>query len=253
MQRPIAIIFVFMSLIPVGDAAWKLMTDANSVSPIFVAWSRFTVGVICLFPIAFKDKKFFDFLLDWWISIRAFVLVIGITSILQVLSSAAITKVYYIFLVARLSAIFLQLWRDFLWIFLTMSHALRDRGKPFGLKFFQLLFGAIAFMPFVLFYIPDFTLQISVLAFISGVVSMLGNLLLIIAYTLACATRLASLSIHRLLLRRSLVSRSMDIGQTELLGLVWVLSLHAVRYRQPHGSSPLRSALEDKWLIGRLT
>ena len=62
------------------------------------------------------------------------------------------------FLVARLTAIFLQLWWDFLWIFLTMSHSVRDRETPLELTFSQLLFGAIALMSFVLFYILDFTL-----------------------------------------------------------------------------------------------
>ena len=62
------------------------------------------------------------------------------------------------FLVARLTAIFLQLWWDFLWIFLTMSHSVSYRKTPLELTFSQLLFGAIALMSFVLFYILDFTL-----------------------------------------------------------------------------------------------
>ena len=90
--------------------------------------------------------------------IRAFVLVIGITSILQALLSAPITKSILYFLVAPLKAIFLQLWWNFLWIFLTMSHSVRYRETPLELKFSQLLLGAIALMSFVLFYILNFTL-----------------------------------------------------------------------------------------------
>ena len=99
-----------------------------------------------------------------------------------------------------------------------MSHSVRDRETPLELTFSQLLFGAIALMSFVLFYILDFTL-IPSFGIDSGVAPMSDNLLLIIAYTLAPATRLASLSIHRLFLRSSLVSGSMDVGQTELLVL----------------------------------
>ena len=39
-----------------------------------------------------------------------------------------------------------------------MSHSVRDRETPLELTFSQLLFGAIALMSFVLFYILDFTL-----------------------------------------------------------------------------------------------
>ena len=72
-----------------------------------------------------------------------------------------------------------------------MSRALRHLGTPLGITFPQLIFGAVTLMSFAVFNVPRFTPQIPVLALMSGVTSMLGNSLLIMAYTLALATRMA--------------------------------------------------------------
>ena len=72
-----------------------------------------------------------------------------------------------------------------------MLRALRDLGTPLGLKFSQLLFGAIALMPFAPFNILTVNPQIPVCALISGVISMFANLLVIMAYKLTPATRMA--------------------------------------------------------------
>ena len=102
MQRAIAIMFAAMSLIPLGNAAGKTMADANSVSPVFVSWTRFTVGALCFLPLIYIDKQTFSLLPDRQILVRALIPVIGIKSILQALSSVPITTVYCIFFVGPL-------------------------------------------------------------------------------------------------------------------------------------------------------
>jgi drug/metabolite transporter (DMT)-like permease len=45
----LAMILLGMSLIPVGDAAGKLLTEMD-ISPVFVAWSRLLVGFLFILP-----------------------------------------------------------------------------------------------------------------------------------------------------------------------------------------------------------
>jgi drug/metabolite transporter (DMT)-like permease len=134
-----------------------------------------------------------------------------------------------------------------------MLRALRDLGTPLGLKFSQLLFGAIALMPFAPFNILTVNPKIPVWALISGVISMLANLLVIMAYKLTPATRMAPF-VYLKIINAAILG--VFIFRYWPNGLSWfgmTVIIACCEYRQDHGPSPFRSALDDKWLIGRLT
>lgn len=75
--------------------------------------------------------------------------------------------------------------------FLTASRWLSDAAPPRTLMLSQLLTGAVVLAPFGLSAIPELTLDVSALVLASAAASMAGNLLLIVAYRLAPATRMA--------------------------------------------------------------
>ena len=78
-------------------------------------------------------------------------------------------------------------------LFLTSSRWLADVGQPRTMLMAQLCVGSIALMPFGMATLPEFSLELSALTFASALCSMLGNLLLIMAYRRMDASRLAPL------------------------------------------------------------
>ncbi len=232
MRREILFMFVAMSLIPLGDTAGKLLNNNHDVAAIFVSWSRFTIGALCLLPFIYKDKAILRLLLDKRIIARGLVLVCTISSILQAFTTVPITTGFSILFIAPLvsyllSVVFLKetitvvrtvlviggflgvllvaqpspsmdpnLFFAFLagvlyGTYLTMSRAFAHLGTPVQLTSTQLILGAIVLCPFGVMAMPTINESVMVLAGISGLSSLGGNLLLILAYGLAPATRLA--------------------------------------------------------------
>lgn len=96
-----------MSLIVIGDAAGKLLT-ANGFSPFFVAWSRFTVGLVVLLPTFRVHRAELSQLLDWRIILRACLIVGGISLILTALRTEPIANVFGGFFVGPILAFVLS-------------------------------------------------------------------------------------------------------------------------------------------------
>ena len=229
MHRAILIMVVAMSLIPLGDTAGKLMTDQSGLSPFFAAWSRFAVGSLIL--AFFVRRAAYKLLLDWRIIARASILVCGITSILTALPTVPIATVYAVFFIGPLisyilAVLFLkepigglllalvaggfigvvivsqpqgQFDPNLLFavlaglcygIFLALSRALSEIAPPVEIAATQLGYGAFVLLPFAVWNWPGITLELGLLGAVSGIASA-GNLLLIMAYALAPATRLA--------------------------------------------------------------
>ncbi len=92
-----ALMFLAMSLIPAGDAAGKLLTQAHGAGPVFVAWSRFALGALLAVPLVRADT--FRHLTDWRIWLRALLLVGGITSIQTALQHAPLADVFAAFFI----------------------------------------------------------------------------------------------------------------------------------------------------------
>jgi drug/metabolite transporter (DMT)-like permease len=237
MQRAALIMFVAMSMIPAGDSAGKILSSQLGVSPLFVAWSRFALGMVLVAP--FVPAGTMKLMRDWRIWVRAAVLACGISSIQTALQTAEIATVFAAFFVGPmfsyvLAAVFLkepvtvlrsvliligfagvllvvrpgEAEPGVLWavtaglcygVFLTLSRALSHLGTPLSLTFTQMLIAAILLAPLGLSQMPPATAQIAGLTFASALCSMLGNLLLLYAYRIAPATKLAPLVYFQLI------------------------------------------------------
>ncbi|WP_372993564.1 DMT family transporter, partial [Sulfitobacter sp.] len=84
-------------------------------------------------------------------------------------------------------------------IFLTMSRWLSDLAPPLALAFSQLIISTALLLPLGLLHLPDFTMPVAALTATSAICSMLGNLLMLFAYRLAPATRIAPMIYFQLL------------------------------------------------------
>jgi drug/metabolite transporter (DMT)-like permease len=232
MQRAIMIMFLAMSLIPAGDSAGKLLTGAHNTAPVFVAWSRFALGALLVVPfvpraawgllrnwriwlraailaagisciqtalsttdIATVFAAFFVgplvsyvlavvFLREPVTPLRSALILLGFVGVLMVVRPGMGTGTGVLWALAAGS---------FYGIFLTMSRWLGHLGTPLSLTFTQLLIAGILLMPLGLANLPAFSGTVAALTTASAAFSMLGNLLLLSAYRLAPATRLAPL------------------------------------------------------------
>ena len=231
-KRHMLIMFVAMSMIPLGDTAGKLLSNLYGISPVFVAWARFAIGALCLLPFIIQDKQVFRLLMDKRIIARGLAVVGAITSILYSFTSLPITTGFSILFIAPLISYFLSvvflkevitplrtvlviggfigvlmvaqpsasadpyllfavLAGCFYGAFLTMSRAFVHLGTAVQLTSTQMMIGTVALWPVALFNWPSFSFDMTGLVLLSGGASLLGNILLIIAYGMAPATRLA--------------------------------------------------------------
>ena len=108
MFRAILIMFVAMSLIPVGDSAGKLLVTRYGFHPFFLAWSRFALGALMILP--FLPRGQFDprLFLDWRIWLRGLLIVGGISSILAALQTEPLPTVFGAFFVGPILSFFLS-------------------------------------------------------------------------------------------------------------------------------------------------
>ena len=80
------ITFVAVSLVVFGDTAGKLLT-AQGVAPGLVAWSRFALAAVLLFPFVRVRKTDLLMLRDWRVLLRGCFISGGIFSILTALKT----------------------------------------------------------------------------------------------------------------------------------------------------------------------
>src|SRR6056297_1574151 len=97
----VALMFVAMSLIPMGDTAGKLLTTRHDVAPFFVAFSRFAVGaaMILIFTGFRVEWRLYR---DWRVWLRAALVAGGIASIMTALRTEPIATVFGAFFVGPL-------------------------------------------------------------------------------------------------------------------------------------------------------
>lgn len=238
MQRAVLIMLVAMSLIPVGDSAGKILTSELGVEPVFVAWSRFALGTVLVLPflpkgsfallcnwriwvrasmlccgitciqfalrtvdIATVFAAFFIgpmfsyvlatlFLREQVTVLRTLLIVLGFGGVLLVVRPGTGGDADVLWAVAA---------GLFYGAFLTMSRWLSHLGKPLSLTFTQLAISMFLLLPFGLTNLPEASLPIASMTLASALFSMLGNLLLLYAYGLAPATRLAPLVYFQLI------------------------------------------------------
>ena len=232
MQRAVLIMFLAMSLIPAGDSAGKLLTGSYATAPIFVAWSRFLVGALVVLPFVPRSAWALLRNWRIWLRAAILAVGITcIQTALRIEDVATVFAAFFIgpLISYALAVLFLrepvtvlrsalviagfigvlivvrpgiETSAGVLWavaagtcygIFLTMSRWLGPLGSPMALTFTQLFISALLLLPFGLTQIPTMTGAVAALTVTSALCSMLGNLLLLYAYKLAPATRIAPL------------------------------------------------------------
>ena len=238
MQRAVLIMFVAMSLIPAGDAAGKIMTSQLGASPVFVAWSRFAIGTALVLPFlpprtfallrdwriwvraavlaggitsiqtalkttdigtvfaAFFIGPIFSYVLaimflrETVTPLRSALILLGFAGVLLVVRPGTGTDPGLFWALAA---------GLFYGAFLTLSRWLSHLAPPIALTFSQLFIAGLILTPFGLMQLPPMTAPMAALTLTSAACSMLGNLLLLFAYRLAPATRLAPLIYFQLI------------------------------------------------------
>ncbi|WP_299818299.1 DMT family transporter [uncultured Jannaschia sp.] len=227
----VTMMFVAMSLIPVGDTAGKLLTATHGASPFFVAFSRFAVGtaVVILILGGRVDWPVFR---DWRIWLRGGLIAAAISCILTALRTEEIATVFGAFFVGPLFSYVLSirflgervtslqtimlaggfcgvllvvrpgfgmtpglgfavLAGLFYGAFLTTSRWLSDVAAPRQLMLSQSAIGTLLLLPVGLLQVPEASAPVASLVLLSGTASASGNLLLVLAYRRTSATVLA--------------------------------------------------------------
>tara|TARA_R110002049_G_scaffold160215_2_gene325284 strand:- start:440 stop:1264 length:825 start_codon:yes stop_codon:yes gene_type:complete len=274
MQRAVILMFIAMSLIPAGDSAGKLLTGSYSVAPLFVAWSRFVVGAALILPFVPKGAWRLLGNWRIWLRSAALATGIScIQTALLTTEVATVFAAFFIgpLISYVLAAIFLRepvtplrsalVVAGFIgvlvvvrpgmgastgvfWalaagtsygIFLTMSRWLSHLGTPMEITFTQLFIAALLLLPFGLTRLPDPSGAVVALAVASGMCSMMGNLLLLFAYKLAPATRIAPMVYFQLVsavgLGWLIFGELPDVWTWAGLGLVLTAGLASTRLR----------------------
>jgi drug/metabolite transporter (DMT)-like permease len=237
-QSAVLIMFIAMSFIPAGDTAGKMLSAGLGASPIYVAWSRFLIGGLMLLPflpkgtwsllrdwriwfracllafglsciqVALSREPIADVFAAFFIGplisyvlamiflkepIRwqgAALVILGFIGVLIVVQPGSDAGSGLIWAVAAGTCY---------GAFLTASRWLSHLGTPLGLTFTQLFIAALVLTPFGATNIPAITGEVVWLTTLSALFSMLGNFIMLYAYKLAPATRLAPLVYFQLL------------------------------------------------------
>lgn len=231
MLGSVALMFVAMSLIPLGDTAGKLLTGSHGATPSFVAFSRFAVGA-AMIALILGGRVQWALYRDWRVWLRAGLIAAGIASILTALRTEDIATVFGAFFIGPIFSYVLSVWLLgervtrgqtlllalgfcgvllvvrpgfgmtpglgfavlaglFYGAFLTASRWLADIAPPRQLMLSQTVLGTLLLAPMGLWAVPVFTGPVAGLVLLSGVASASGNLLLILAYRRTGATVLA--------------------------------------------------------------
>ncbi|WP_299476242.1 DMT family transporter [uncultured Roseibium sp.] len=91
-------VFLAVTLVVIGDTCGKLLTQSG-VDPFIVAWSRFAIGALVLWPLARIQWRELAGMKDWRVILRAVFIAGGISSILTALETEPIANVFGAFFV----------------------------------------------------------------------------------------------------------------------------------------------------------
>lgn len=219
-----------MSFIPAGDAASKILTSQLGVAPVFVVWTRFFVGMLVLLPFTWRAGMavWRDWRV-WFRAALICGGISSITQALQIAPLADVFGAFFIgpivsfvlsvwFLKERVRGVQVVLvllgFAGVLLIvrpgfeasaglgwavlagccygsFLTVSRWLTGTVALSGLMLSQMVVPTLLTSGFVIGDIPQITPQIAGLTLMSALGSMFGNVLMLWAYKMQEATKLA--------------------------------------------------------------
>ncbi len=110
MVKTMALMFVAMSMIPMGDTAGKLLVSQYGFNPFFLAWSRFGLGALMILPFLPRTQLDPRLFLDWRIWLRGGLITAGISSILTALQTEPLPNVFGAFFVGPILSYGLSVW-----------------------------------------------------------------------------------------------------------------------------------------------
>lgn len=91
-------VFLAVTLVVTGDTCGKLLTQSG-VDPFIVAWTRFLIAALFLWPLARMQWRELGPMKDWRVILRAVFIAGGISSILTALETEPIANVFGAFFV----------------------------------------------------------------------------------------------------------------------------------------------------------
>ncbi|MEP5153968.1 DMT family transporter [Planktotalea sp.] len=230
MTKAILIMLIAMSFIPAGDAASKVLTSQIGVAPIYVVWTRFAIGALILLPFtwraglavwrdwrvwfrsaiialgiscitqAFKLAPLADvfgaffiapmvsYILSVWFlkertgAVQSVLVVLGFVGVLMIVRPGFDTS-------AGLGWALIA--GCCYGLFLTVSRWLAGQVALGGLMLTQMIGPVVLTGPFVIGNFPEMTTEIAWLTLYSSVGSMIGNVLMLFAYKMQEASKLA--------------------------------------------------------------
>jgi drug/metabolite transporter (DMT)-like permease len=231
MLKAMLIMLVAMSAIPAGDAASKILTSELGVAPTYVVWTRFLIGGLVILPFTWRAglSVWRDWRV-WFRAVLIALGISCITRTLQLAPLADVFGAFFIGpLVSFLLSVWLLKERasavqavlvllGFVGVllivrpgfeasaglgwallagclygaFLTASRWLAGSVALGGLMITQMVGSVVLVTPFVFGQFPEFTPQIAKLTVISALGSMIGNVLMLFAYKMHEASKLAT-------------------------------------------------------------
>lgn len=92
--------------IPLGDTAGKLMFQHTSVEPVFIAWSRYGLGIVLVW-LAFAGRGFSWFVFkDWRLWLRSAFVTAAVVSILNSIQTEPLANAFAAFFIGPIFAYF---------------------------------------------------------------------------------------------------------------------------------------------------
>lgn len=92
--------------IPLGDTAGKLMFQHTDVEPIFIAWSRYALGIVLVLMV-FAGRGFsFTVFRDWRLWLRSLFVTAAVVSILNSIQTEPIANAFAAFFIGPIFAYF---------------------------------------------------------------------------------------------------------------------------------------------------
>jgi drug/metabolite transporter (DMT)-like permease len=103
----IGLIVVAMCVIPIGDAAAKLLMN-DGIPTLFVIWSRLALGVLLMLPFLNGIGESFKLLTEWRVMVRASFALCGIICMLLAMETEALATVFGVFFIGPIISYFLS-------------------------------------------------------------------------------------------------------------------------------------------------
>ncbi len=99
-----------MTLIPVGDAIAKLLSNTTEYSASFLAWARFSLGAFILLPLAFIKRPTTKLCKAFYVkqSIRGLLIALTVVTIIKAVSISPIAEVFGCFFIGPILSVILS-------------------------------------------------------------------------------------------------------------------------------------------------